>query len=224
MSEFFLVRHGQASFGAENYDKLSPLGHQQARWLGDYFAARDIHFERVLIGDLVRHRETAQSLCEALPAVPEFDIHTGLNEFDFYRISVAYLAIHPEQQPPAGASAREFYGVLKRAMQAWRRGELEGELPETWAQFEQRVGAALSYICETKTSRPTLVVSSGGAMAMLLRHVLDFDGENVINLNMQMKNTGVSHFYYSDTAVRLSSFNNVPHLDIDGRSDSITFS
>ena len=38
MPEFFLVRHGQASFGADNYDKLSALGHRQARWLGGYFA------------------------------------------------------------------------------------------------------------------------------------------------------------------------------------------
>lgn len=222
MPEFFLVRHGQASFGADNYDKLSALGHRQARWLGDYFAERETRFERVLIGELVRHRETADSLCQALPQAPAFEVHPGLNEFDFYSISAAYLAANPQQRPPEGAGAKAFYAILKRAMFAWMRGELEGELHETWQQFEQRVAAALRHICAG--AGPTLVVSSGGAMAMLLKQVLQFDSDNVVHLNMQMKNTGLSHFYYSASGVRLSSFNNVPHLDGNGRSDAITYS
>ncbi len=52
MSEFYLVRHGQASFGAKNYDKLSELGHQQARWLGEYLTARDITFSQAFMGDM----------------------------------------------------------------------------------------------------------------------------------------------------------------------------
>ena len=224
MPEFFLVRHGQASFGADNYDKLSALGHQQARWLGEYFAAREARFERVLIGELVRHRETAESLCQALPQSPTLEVHPGLNEFDFHSISRAYLALNPQQTPPEGASAKMFYAVLKRAMYAWMRGELAGELPETWEQFEHRVADALRHICDSRAQDSTLVVSSGGAMAMLLKQVLNFDSENVIHLNMQMKNTGLSHFYFSNKNVRLSSFNNVPHLDIDGRSDAITYS
>ena len=34
MGTLYLVRHGQASFGADDYDQLSPLGHQQALRLG----------------------------------------------------------------------------------------------------------------------------------------------------------------------------------------------
>ena len=40
MSELYLVRHAQASFGAANYDQLSDLGHQQSRWLGDHLGMR----------------------------------------------------------------------------------------------------------------------------------------------------------------------------------------
>ena len=58
MAQFYLVRHGQASFGSDNYDQLSPLGHQQARWLGEYFAERDMQFDGLITGDLVRHQET----------------------------------------------------------------------------------------------------------------------------------------------------------------------
>ena len=38
MAELYLVRHGQASFGAADYDRLSERGEQQSVWLGEYFA------------------------------------------------------------------------------------------------------------------------------------------------------------------------------------------
>ena len=34
MATIYLVRHGQASFGKENYDQLSPRGWEQGRILG----------------------------------------------------------------------------------------------------------------------------------------------------------------------------------------------
>ena len=72
MAQFYLVRHGQASFGTDNYDRLSELGHQQARWLGEYFAERDMGFDALVSGDLVRHRETGAGICEGLGvALPE---------------------------------------------------------------------------------------------------------------------------------------------------------
>ena len=58
MAELWLVRHAQASFGTDDYDRLSELGHRQSRWLGQWFADRDIVFDRVVTGSLRRHRET----------------------------------------------------------------------------------------------------------------------------------------------------------------------
>ena len=62
MSEIYFVRHGQASLGARNYDQLSPLGWEQARWLGEYFRDRGLEFDRVVIGDMRRHRETLEGI------------------------------------------------------------------------------------------------------------------------------------------------------------------
>jgi phosphohistidine phosphatase SixA len=62
VAELFLVRHAQASFGTDDYDRLSDLGHQQSRWLGDYFAQRGLVFDRVVTGTLRRHRETLSGL------------------------------------------------------------------------------------------------------------------------------------------------------------------
>jgi hypothetical protein len=54
--------------------------------------------------------------------------------------------------------------------------------------------------------------------------VLGLDAKQVIELNMQVRNTSISHFYFNKSNIRLSSFNNIPHLDSPDRLDSITFS
>ena len=62
MALLFLVRHGQASFGSSDYDRLSDLGRQQSRWLGEYFAGRGVHFKRVVAGSLKRQQDTASEV------------------------------------------------------------------------------------------------------------------------------------------------------------------
>lgn len=225
MSEIYLIRHGQASFGAQNYDKLSPLGLQQAKWLGEYLCQRDIHFDAVICGDMVRHRETAEGICIGLAQPQPLIIDQGLNEFDFTNIAQAYLRINPEQQLANGAKREDFYRLLKKAMLAWSEGQLaEQDLYESWSDFGARVKAALEQICSCHYGKRVLVVSSGGAIAMLLSLVLDLDAKRLINLNMQVKNASFSHFYFNQHTVRLSSFNNVPHLDQPERIGAVTFS
>lgn len=225
MSEFLLVRHGQASFGADDYDKLSPLGWQQARWLGEYLAKKDIEFDDILTGSLRRHRETATGICEGL-GIPrtEFSEHLGLNEFDFHSVVYAYLKQHPEQTPTDKSNARPFFKVLRLAMQAWRQNELKAELPESWEEFEARVIAALDHIREQHHGKKLLVVSSGGAIAMAMKQILGYNDDMVMNINMQVINSSLSRFVFSPKAIRLSSFNNIPHLDDNERSHAITYS
>ena len=96
MAQFHLIRHGQASFGAANYDKLSQLGHQQARWLGEYYRARGETFDALVTGDLVRHVETGEGIQEGLGSSLAADLQPGLNEFDFHSIVDAYLSAHDD--------------------------------------------------------------------------------------------------------------------------------
>ncbi|MFT4939617.1 MAG: broad specificity phosphatase PhoE [Paraglaciecola sp.] len=225
MSEFYLVRHGQASFGADNYDKLSALGLQQARWLGEYFEQRDMKFSQLWSGDLRRHRETAAGICSALSHEPQSNIFPALNEFDFKNIADAYLRLHPNERPAANAQAADFYRLLKKAMKFWAEGKLPAqELSESWQQFRSRVHGVIQELCNNNSKQPMLIVSSGGAISMLISIVLGFEHEQVIEMNMQVKNAGFSHFYFNKSTVRLSSFNNVPHLDIPERAGAVTFS
>lgn len=71
MGTLYLVRHGQASFGADDYDVLSPLGHQQALRLGEYFAAKGMVFDAALTGTLQRQISTYEGICKGMRTTPK---------------------------------------------------------------------------------------------------------------------------------------------------------
>ncbi|AGH46035.1 histidine phosphatase family protein [Paraglaciecola psychrophila] len=225
MSEIYLVRHGQASFGAKNYDKLSELGHQQARWLGEYFSARGITFSQAFMGDMVRHRETTEGILDGLIHSPVVTVDTGFNEFNFQNIGNSYLSLNPQNRLPENPKPADFYRLLKLAMHAWSEDLLpKSTLDESWLDFKNRVQRALDLACLQNSDKPILIVSSGGAISMLMSLVLGLDAKQIIELNMQVRNTSISHFFFNKSNIRLSSFNNIPHLDHPDRLDSITFS
>lgn len=225
MAELYLVRHGQASLGSDNYDQLSPLGHQQSQWLGEYFLDRGIEFDAVVTGDMVRHRETAEGICRGLQRdESSFPIFAGLNEFDFHRLIECYVHQYPDHAVPAGSSVALYFKQLKKAMQVWSSGELGGALPETWQNFEQRVQGAIGSIQQQWHGKKVLAVSSGGAISMALTQILKAPSETVIELNLQTKNTAIAHCYFNPKNIRMTSYNHVPHLDSRTRADKITYS
>ncbi|WP_158078645.1 histidine phosphatase family protein [Microbulbifer mangrovi] len=223
MPEIFVVRHGQASFGSENYDQLSELGWQQARWLGEHWGQDGHQFDHIVSGDLQRHRETAQGICEGLgldrQRVEELP---QLNEFDFKKVMHAYGEKDPASAPAADAERADYYRFLKQAMHAWSSGEIDGA--ESWQQFEQRLEEVLGVLAAGARGGRTLVVSSGGAIAMMVRQVLGAPAHSVTQLNMQIKNTAISHFFAGRSGLTLHSFNHVPHLDNRERRQFITYS
>ena len=230
MSELFLVRHAQASFGSDNYDQLSPLGFQQSRWLGEHFRERNIHFDRVITGSLVRQRQTAEGVLEACDRKIQIEELPGLNEFDFHLLGAEYCRLTNTPLPLRSDGHRPFFQLLRRAMQAWAEStlfasELDGSciLTESWVQFHDRVAASMAAIRNSDNAERILVISSGGAIAMALSQVLQCSVEALINMNMQIKNTGVSHLYSTQNRLVLSSFNNAPHLERIDRSDALTY-
>ncbi|GAA5316734.1 MAG: histidine phosphatase family protein [Candidatus Pelagadaptatus aseana] len=223
MAEIYMVRHGQASFGADNYDQLSQLGHQQAQWLGEYFNSLGLQFDHIYQGDLVRHTETTAGIAKGLTTeFSRVNVMPELNEFDFKALVNVYLQQHPELSLPSKPSVKEFFHLLKQAMIDWCHGTLvSDQLPETWKGFHDRVAQAYNHI-QQHCSGKVLVVSSGGTNAQFISQVLRTPAETVVDLNLQSRNTGVSHFYFNQHAVRLTSFNTTPHLDSAERQQYIT--
>lgn len=225
MSELFLVRHAQASFGTDDYDRLSELGHRQAGWLGEYFRYRGLCFDQVVCGNMTRHRQTADGIIRGMglePVLPDTD--PAWDEFDFEAIVTAWLEENPHEQPQPGASVQTFSRILRSALLAWAEDRLSGPLPERWNRFEGRVKAGLASL----TGRPgdrrrILLVSSGGAISMALRQVLEAPVGAMVHMNLQLRNSSISHLFFNPRNIHFSGFNHVPHLDHPDRSGAITY-
>lgn len=225
MSELFLVRHAQASFGTDDYDRLSGLGHRQARWLGEHFRYRELDFDQVICGSMVRHRETAADILHGMGRQPTgFETDPAWDEFDFQAIVSAYLEEHQEEMPAPGASLATFSRILRAALRAWSENRLHGPLPERWEQFEGRVRAGLGSVIGKKGgNRRILLVSSGGAISTALRHVLEAPASAMVQMNLQLRNSSVSHLFFNSKNIHFSGFNHVPHLDRPDRAGAVTY-
>jgi broad specificity phosphatase PhoE len=227
MAELYLVRHGQASFGADNYDELSPSGRTQSGWLGEYFAQAGLRFDRVVIGTMQRHRQTADAILAAMNAAPvEIAQDADWNEYDFQAL---FAALGDEGTPlglPAGLSStsskKDFYKGLRHVLQLWADDRLPGRVPETWQQFQTRVQRARADLQRTGGKR-VLVVSSGGPIAVTAQQILQAPAASAIALNMQVRNSSVCQYVFNDSAMSLVSFNSVPHLERADRHEFVTY-
>ncbi|TFH71606.1 histidine phosphatase family protein [Gammaproteobacteria bacterium LSUCC0112] len=236
MSQLFLVRHGQASFGAANYDQLSPLGYQQAAWLGEHFAELGIQFSRVVTGTLARQQQTAAQILETSGQHVAIETDPGFNEFDFHTLVRVYCHSSGIEVPDTHDGGRLFFQMLRKAIHAWSQDQLyartveltTSQAPaqpalENWSMFCDRVSNAMQALCAHEREHNVLVVSSGGAMAMALSQILDCGVETLINLNMQTRNTGIHHLFFNAKGFQLAGFNNQPHLQKQGRLHALTY-
>ena len=215
MGTLYLVRHGQASFGAADYDQLSPLGHRQCVALGRYWRERGMQFDAVLTGSLKRHAQSLAGIAEGLdtPLVPL--VWPGLNEYDSEAV---VHAIHPE--PLAKADTPELYRqhfrLLRTGLQAWMRGDTAPLGMPTYAEFSAGVAGALDHVLASlsaKGSERVLLVSSGGPISTAVGQVLATSADTTIELNLRIRNASVTEFAYTPKRHMLLTFNTLPHLD-----------
>ena len=221
MSTLYLVRHGQASFGQQDYDQLSDLGKQQSRWLGEYLAESDWVPELIIHGSLKRHHQTRDGIFEGLNQELEFKELSDWDEFDFKEIAYAYLRQHPEKAP-VKHDARSFFALLKKALLAWSNDDINEQTSESWNHFRQRIESALELTLAHTQHSKILVVSSGGAISMALGCILDLPARSVIDLNLQTRNSGLTEVYFNKNKRYLSSFNTLPHLSSKERQSAIS--
>lgn len=213
MAELYLVRHGQASLGTDNYDQLSAAGAQQCVWLGEHFARNGIRFDRIVTGTLRRHAQTLDAIRQALPGLPAgCEVHPGLDEYDFHAIFRALGDEHRGLAESVTGNPRDFFKALRQALHLWTEGELDERVPETWQAFQQRVADARAAIQQGGAQR-VLAVTSGGVIGALTQQILQAPAATAIALNMQIRNSSVTHCFFNREAFQLSSFNTVSHLD-----------
>lgn len=218
-----LVRHGQASFGADDYDVLSPTGWEQGRLLGRYLAERGVAPAAVVSGGLRRQRETLAAMTgaagwDAVPARTD----DRWDEFDH----LAVVASHPEfaaasaEDDGAGLDRRGFQRLFEAATDRWIAGTLEAA--ETFTEFGLRARGALTDAARDAGPGATVVVvTSGGVIAALCAGLLDPDlkpGDPALGrlwqrFNTVCVNTGTSRVVVGASGPRLLTFNEHAHLE-----------
>ena len=216
MAEIVLVRHGQASFGAPDYDMLSPLGHQQAEWLGDYFNAHGLHFDRVLRGGLRRQRETVEGIARTHQQ-PDATEDTRLDEFHYDGLQRQYMAATGSDAPSDRSS---FLRIFPEVFTQWETGEIDGG-SEAFTDFSARVNAVLDDAIQA--GGRTLLVTSGGVIGVSIGTALGLDARATAELLLNIHNASVHRLEYEAGKLRLSLFNASPHLDPAERAHARTY-
>lgn len=211
MGILYLVRHGQASFGADDYDQLSDLGKRQSVELGRYFADKGLAFDAVLSGTLRRHKQTLAGISEGLDR-PLHAMHwPNLNE---YNSEAVIAAIHPEPRDRAATADnyRNHFRLLRNGLLQWMLDNTQPQDMPSWQTFRQQVVAVLDHVRQSQAER-VLLVSSGGPIASAIGHVLGTPPEATVELNMRLRNTAITEFSFNPKRHSLLTYNTLPHLE-----------
>ncbi|MEQ9465240.1 MAG: histidine phosphatase family protein [Haliea sp.] len=224
MATLYLFRHGQASFGADDYDKLSDLGCRQAEVLGHYLRDHGIELDAAYSGGLLRQRETAAL---ALASQPRSVPHHIDKRFDEVRNDeqIKYLVptvatANPRIQALVDkglSSSKDYQKVIEAVFTHWVSPACDEPRIQSWADYSGAVRSALRDVMTVQGSGKTVgVFTSGGTIATIVTQVLGLSGEHAYKFYEPIFNCSVTQLFYSGDKVSLSYFNDRSFLQVLG--------
>jgi broad specificity phosphatase PhoE len=225
MANIYLIRHAQASFGTENYDRLSALGRRQAEVLGHYLRDCEIQFDAIVSGDLERQIKTAKiaSGCQAMDVPQQIDSRFNEVRLDeqLELLTPEVAKIHPEIHELARKglkSSKEYQKAIEAVFNYWVSPQCKVTGVQSWADFSTAAGAGLSDVMQQQGSGKTVgIFTSGGTIATLVSQVLGLDGEHAYKFFEPSINCSVTRLIYNSRKISLSYFNDHSYLDLLGQ-------
>ncbi|MEA3470836.1 MAG: histidine phosphatase family protein [Thermodesulfobacteriota bacterium] len=230
-----MVRHGQASFGKTNYDRLSERGVIQSRILGEFLADAGLRPDALYSWKLERQTGTADEVIDCyrkrgLP-IPDYTLSHALNEYDSAGVLMSQVPDMLEEDPSFKkdldriyTDKRSFQKVFEMSVMRWISGRYDKPGVESWADFSSRVCDGIEdIISEEGRGKNIMLFTSGGPIAALLHKVLELTGENAIRLSWQIVNASVTRFMYNSKRITLAGFNMISHLELQGDKSFITY-
>ena len=223
MSRVYLVRHGQAAFGSDDYDRLTETGIAQCRQLARHWRAIGRGVDIVYSGTLKRQRESADAFVQAaaeeggslLPVQPL----PGIEEYDYLSLLAAHQGVG--SLPDAVEDRRAFHRRLSGALRAWAAGELRGVEP--FPIFRDRCAAALAGLLrETGRGRNAVLFGSAGSLAAAMQPALGLADWDLLRLKLTFFNSGVSSLLFDGETLTIESLNTVSHLEQPAFTQLIT--
>ena len=221
MGTLYLIRHGQASFGTDDYDLLSPMGQQQSLRLGQWFNTKGIAFEAALTGTLTRQMQTFAGICAGLGSNLPVTRHAALNEYDSHAV---IATVHPQRlaRPDSPELYRQYFRLLKAGLLQWAAGRVSPQGMPSYADFVGGIAGVLDAI-RSQHSGNVLLVSSGGPIATAVGQVLGTSAETSIELNLRIRNCSVTEFAFTPKRHMLVTYNTLPHLDAPEYASWVTY-
>jgi len=218
VSILYLVRHGQAAFGSDDYDRLTPLGVEQCRALARHWVSLERPPPKVYAGAMRRHRESAQAFHDELArtgrAAEGITTLAGIEEYDHE----ALLDRHAAACPGAPAfvdcwrDRKVLQRTLEQALDAWTGPGVAG-YPE-FAEFRARCAAALAGLMRSVgRGQAAMLFGSAGSLGAALQPVLGLGDRELMRLTLNFYNTGVTTLLFNATAAAIESINAVAHLE-----------
>jgi broad specificity phosphatase PhoE len=214
MSRIYLVRHGQAAFGTDDYDRLTETGIAQCRQLARHWRAIGRPVDLVFSGTLRRQRESAETFAQAAAeqggAALTVQSLAGIEEYDYLALLAAHGGVVPGSD--IALDRRAFHRRLSAALQAWASGEL-GPV-EPFGLFRDRCAAALTTLLrETGRGRTAVLFGSAGSLAAAMQPALGLGDRDLLRLKLTFFNTGVSSLLFDGETITIESLNAVSHLE-----------
>ena len=245
MTTILLARHGQASFGQENYDQLSELGTIQAQMLGQHYANTQRRIDAIFTGSLVRQQDSARHFWKhyepsmtangdvVVPAInldepadyvlPQFDEFNHKDVFVKSANAAGNRADISAEIANSEMPASRLAELFDLAMKRWHAGDDDHDYIESWPQFHSRTQQALEQVRTKITSlglghdSTVLVFTSGGVIAAITAELLKQGSQTAYQLNKSLVNTGVTSITLKDQSSRLLSLNEYSHLFSEGK-------
>lgn len=231
MASIYIIRHGQASFGADDYDKLSEKGEQQAELLGAFFLANKVGFDAVYAGELKRQQGTARGVLKAYAnaghAVPDIITDARLNECEndqqvklltpaLRELDAGYAQLIDDMD----GSSKSYQKIIEKIFKYWQQqgDRLQPESLQTWPQFRDNVSSMLNHIMQEQgRGKDSLVFTSGGVIAAATAIVLGLEDSHVYTFYEPVLNASVTRVLYnSANKMSLSYFNDHSYLRCHG--------
>lgn len=231
MGTLTLVRHGQASYGAADYDRLSERGVEQARTLGRRWAETGLAADAIYTGPLRRQRDTAHLAVEAaaaaghaLPAPTVLDELAEYPAFELLgRFMPRFVQEHPELRGllDGTATAADRKALMDRGfwlvVDAWCHDRLDTEGIETFGAFVERVRTAVARITTGHAGggAHVVAVTSGGPIGVALKLALGLDALATVTHWRLVRNASITQLLWRSRApgeLSVLGFNHIDHL------------
>ncbi len=219
MGRIILIRHGQASFGASDYDRLSELGKKQAEITGRFFANADIHFYAAYSGTLKRQKQTAEIVLNSgtVQTAEAFD------EYDFMAIirsQIPDLSKHDpdllKESDNIAINDAVFEKYFGKIMKRWASGVDDKPGVETFSHFTQRVISGIKTVAADNPGKTTAIFTSGGVIGMALHAVLNIAPWEALKSAWLISNCSISSIVFNEKGLTLETFNSMAHLNLEG--------